>query len=137
MKWYWETLRASEAIFCWFWKLKRCSMTELEKAISNDLSVKVERSVASPVMLTTLGKSVSTITRFRRVISTSVVLSPALFQNSGVPPMSRILTGFGRPSTKLLKRFNLLDLNEDASELGFLLSAMEEKSMQLGYLNAI
>jgi hypothetical protein len=36
-----------------------------------------------------------------------------------------------------LKRFSRFDLNEEAIELGFLLSAMEEKSMQLGYLNAI
>lgn len=112
-------------------------MTEFEKAISKDLSAKADRSVASPAMLTTLGKSVSTNARFRRVISTSTAFNPAFFQNSGVPPMSSILTGLGRPATKPLKRFNRLDLKEEARELGFLLSAMAEKSMQLGYLDAI
>jgi len=36
-----------------------------------------------------------------------------------------------------LNRFSLFDLNEEASELGFLLSAIEEKSIQLCYLNSI
>ena len=105
-------------------------MTELEKAISKDLSAKRDRSVAFPATLTILGKSVSTNVRFRRVISRSAVFNPEFFQNSGVPPISRILIGLGRPATKPLKRFNRLDLKEDASELGFLLSAIEEKSMQ-------
>jgi len=112
-------------------------MTELEKAISNDLSENIERSVALPAILTTLGKSVSTKARFKRVILTSLLSNPAFSQNSGVPPMSSIFTGFGKPATKPLKRFSRFDLNEEAIELGFLLSAMEEKSMQLGYLNAI
>lgn len=112
-------------------------MTEFEKAISNDLSAKSDRSVASPAILITLGKSVSTRVRFKRVISTSTISNPAFFQNSGVPPISSIFTGLGNPATRPLKRFNRLDLNEAAKELGFLLSAMEEKSMQLNYLDAI
>jgi hypothetical protein len=45
--------------------------------------------------------------------------------------MSRIFTGLGRPATKPLKRFSRLDLKEEAKDLGFLLSAMEEKSICL------
>jgi hypothetical protein len=51
--------------------------------------------------------------------------------------MSRIFTGLGRTTTNSLKRFSRFDLNEEARELGLLLSAMEEKNIQLGYLNAI
>lgn len=112
-------------------------MTELEKAISNELSEKEVRSVAFPAILQTLGKSVSTKSKLSSVISTSAPPNPAFFQNSGVPPMSRIFTGLGRPATKPLKRFSRFDLNEEARESGFLLSARDEKSMQLGYLYAI
>ena len=102
-------------------------MTEFEKAMSNDLSAKAERSVAFPAILIALGKSVSIEARFKRVISTSSAFKPAFSQNAGVPPMSRIFTGLGKLATKPLKRFSRLDLNEEARELGFLLSAMEEK----------
>lgn len=112
-------------------------MTELEKAMSKDLSAKADRSVASPVMLTTFGKSVSTKAKFSRVISTSAAFKPAFFQKSGVPPISRIFTGLGKLATKPLNRFSRFDLNEEASELGFLLSAIEEKSIQLCYLDSI
>jgi hypothetical protein len=48
--------------------------------------------------------------------------------------MSRIFTGLGRPATNPLKRFSRFDLNEEARELGFLLSAMEENSIGLKFL---